>query len=357
MAVRVPFQDLYAIEQTSSATGWPLFMDSTTIGIEGTGTGNTGKFILPITEHAHLNPGASSVEHELTTGQSNRAVIEYNTVASAPPTTTLTMPMTAYNLSLFLWLLFQTGTSEGSASGVKVMTCVPYTAATVEEYCHLVRVLGTYTDSMKVDTQSHIMRKCICNSLTINGEEGDILMLTAELMGTEWAASSPGKGKFVNNNYQWSTLNYSTKTPIKFQALTTKLNNSPLDIPSFSITISNNAQAIYYTNATIQRFILGRLTLEGNIFIPWSDDGVGGNEVINMYTNDQDALMELYNVDNCTTDNTFDLKANIKFTEVNFEGDIEIGSQVTFQGVDDLTSSDLYFKAGYNSTILIRGVP
>ena len=356
MSVRTPWQDLYAVQQECTVASWPTFEADTKIGIEGIGPSGlaNGKFIIPITEHAHLNPGASAVEHELAFGQSDRSTLEYNTVVTQPPTTTLTMPLTSYNLSLFAWLLFQTGTSETLATTVQTMTCVPYTEATTEVYAHVARLLGNYNSDLSVDTRTHIMRSCICNSLSINGEEGDILMLTAELMGTQWLQCTPN---VIANAAHWSSLNYSTKTPLKWQNMTTKLGNAALDIPGFSCTISNNAQAKYYAGSTIKRFVLGRLGGEGSIFIPWSDTGAGENDVINMYTSDADTVIMVYNTDGATTENTIDIKANIKFTEVNFEGDVELGSQISFQTVDDGTNTSIVLKCGYRAVDLHRNVP
>ena len=201
MATRTLWQDKYAIQQTVALDELPDFDPAVDVGIEGTGSAN-GVFLNPTTDHPHLNPSSAINEQELAIGLSQRHFLEYNTTTAEPNSVTLNMQMNAYNLSLFIWLLFQSAAGEGTSGANTVMSAIPYTEADYEIYCAITRLLGgTAGDN---DTVSQYMIGCICSSFTITGESGGIMQLTAEMMGANWAVANDDLGSAT-----WASLAFS----------------------------------------------------------------------------------------------------------------------------------------------------
>jgi hypothetical protein len=355
MATRTLWQDIYAIEQTATLTAKPTFAAATAIGIEGTGAA-AGKFIVPLTDHPHLNPSSSINEQELAVGVSQRHHLEYNTTVAEPNSVTLNMQMNAYNLSLFIWLLFQTAAGEGDGTGnIKIMSAAPYTEADYEQYCAITRIMGGVSGAD--DTVSQYMVGCICNSLTITGESGGIMMLSAEMMGANWAVANDDLGAAT-----WASLAFSDKAPLKFQDMNFELDNESVDIPSISITINANVAAQFYNNDTIQKYVLGRMNVEGNFGVPWgaSSANQDENQQIQDFQNGVDKLFELWTgAGDADADNAVVIKGNIRYTDTEMaDAEGEVVTNCTFAGVfdaDENNSIEMY--AGYDSTYLERGAP
>ena len=355
MATRTTWQDKYLIQQTSSLTEAPDFDPAVDIGIEGTGSAN-GVFLVPTTDHPHLNPASAINEQELAVGVSQRHHLEYNTTIAEPNSVTLNMQMNAYNLSLFIWLLFQTAAGEAAGTGdILIMSAAPYTEADYEVYCAITRLLGgTAGDD---DTKSQYMVGCICNSLTITGETGGIMQLSAEMMGADWAVANNDLG-----TQTWSSLAFSDKAPLKFQDMHFELDNEKVDVPSISITVNANVAAQFYNNNTIQKFVLGRLNVEGNFGVPWGAYSVNQDENQQLldFENGVDKICEMWWGDSSAdADNAVVIKSNIRYTDTEMaEAEGEIITNCTFAGVYDADGNNaIEMYAGYDSTYLDRGAP
>jgi len=354
---RVAWQERYATVLSSLLTSDASFFPTTDIGIEGTGSG-AAKFVMPLTEHPHLNPGASTLETEMATGQAERHQLEYTNVAAEPASVTLTMPANQYTLSYFLGLLFQGGVTEGSSDPV-ILTCDPYTTPDVDKYCCIVRQLTDDAAFLVNDDKSHILNGCICTSLTISGEEGGLVMLTAEMMGAEWTNDTITSIPTMT----WDGMSMAdTGAFYKFQDISMKINpnqqgEQDFDTPNFSITISNNAVGNYYNNDTIQKYVLGRLTGEGTFRIPWGAHAtVGGNVPLSDFTSGNRALLTLYKDDAAPdADGEFMIQLNIQYTDVGFGGEVEVGSDITFSMVTDSTNTAIKAVVAYDQSVADRG--
>jgi hypothetical protein len=182
MSTKAPWSSQYMIQRTASLTAAPTFA-ATAIGVEGTGSAN-GIFRLPLTNSPHIVPSSGTIEHATTTGRSEMySVLDYSQVVGEPGTVTLEMPMNAYNLALFLILLFQDGCSETDAATM-ILKATSYTAAAPTYFSSIVRVMvDDFATKPNADTVSHILYGAICKSLTITGSENDILRLSAEMAG------------------------------------------------------------------------------------------------------------------------------------------------------------------------------
>lgn len=348
MPIRTTWEDLYSIEQTASLTAKPTFA-ATAIGMEGDGSAG-GKFLMPLTDHPHLKPTSATQETELAVGLSQRVALEYNQTIAEPSTVTINMLANSYNLSLFLWLLFQSGAAE-TGTPVLTMECIPYIVPTIEVYAAITRILGgTAGDA---DTVSQYMPGCICRSITLSGETGGLITLSAEMIGATWAVANDDLGTET-----WTSLTFSNIAPLKFQDAAFTLDSNTVETPAFSITISNNAVAQFYNNSTIQRYIMGRLTMEGNFAIPWSVATEGGNTAINDFIAGNVMDMELYwGSLAATAASELSFAGPARYTDTDM-GDTEgeINTAINFAGLQDSSAADWSIKAGYTLSILDRGV-
>ena len=190
---RVAWQDIYAIQQTSSILAAPGFQTSD-IGIKGTGAA-AGAFLLKLTDHPNIEPPNPSLLQELTTGRSELLNEEYQAVAQEAGSVSLNMQLHAYNLSLFMRGLMQDGSGE-TAADPTVQSSIPYKLSDVTDYMTMFRSLdtaseltdigGNFVDPSGVlqqdnfDMSSHIATGMVPRSVTIAGEEGGIASISAD---------------------------------------------------------------------------------------------------------------------------------------------------------------------------------
>jgi len=358
---RVSWQERYAVAIVTSLTdSWPDFASSEQ-GIE------TGKFVIPVTEHPHLNPGASTLENEMALGLSERHTLEYSSVAAEPSTVTLTMPASPYSLSFFMGLLFQQGANEVANSTDKVtLTCSPYTSADPEngKYCSIVRQLSDAGIAIQTDVNSHVIKGAICTSLTISGEEGQLIMLSADMMGYAWATANASLLVTGATTTTWGALDVAQSfgfykyEDIKMAIGTDITNATDFKTPSFSVTISNNAKGQYYNNTVLQKMILGRLTGEGTFRIPWGATS-GTNTALTDFKDGVNKVLTVYYGDSAITtqsaEGEFTLGMALQYTDTDFGGEDEIGTDMSFSMVRTATEAAIDFKIAYASATANRG--
>jgi len=353
MATRTLWQDKYAIEQTATLIAKPDFDPAGAIGIEGTGAAN-GVFLNPTTDHPHLNPSSAINEQELAIGLSQRHHLEYNTTTAEPNSVTLNMQMNAYNLSLFIWLLFQSAAGEGADGSNTIMSAIPYTEADYEIYCSISRLLGGVSGD--ADTVSQYMVGCICSSFTITGESGGIMQLSAEMMGANWAIANNDLGTET-----WASLAFSDKAPLKFQDMSFQLDGEVVDIPSISLTVNANVTPQFYNNDTIQKFVLGRMAVEGNFGVPFGTaSGQDESQQILDFQNGIDKRVHGWWGDSDgAADNAVAFVTNARYTETEMaDAEGEIVTNCTFAGVYDADGNNaIEMYAGYATADLVRGAP
>ena len=354
MATRTLWQDKYAIEQTATLTAKPTFNSATGIGIEGTGAAN-GVFLNPTTDHPHLNPSSAINEQELAIGLSQRHHLEYNTTTAEPNSVTLNMQMNAYNLSLFIWLLFQTAAGEGTSGTNTVMSAIPYTEADYEQYCSITRLLGGTAGN--ADTESQYMVGCICSSFTITGESGGIMQLSAEMMGANWAIANDDLGTAT-----WASLAFSDKAPLKFQDMSFALNSETVDIPSISLTVNANVTPQFYNNNTIQKYVLGRMAVEGNFGVPYGATSTNqdkSQQILDFQNGVDKRIHAWWGDPDGGADNAVSCVVNGRFTDTEMaDAEGEIVTNCTFAGVYDADRHNaIEMYAGYATADLVRGAP
>ncbi len=183
MAVLMPWQSNYFVQQTDSINEHPKF-SSTDIGVLGTGSSNA-KFTLPVLNNLTFPSNILASNIRLSSGRSDSKSTEHRVDNITAPTFTLNMPTDSYNLSLFLWLLLQNGSSETLNGSIYTANFVPYTSEDVEKYVAITRRMVDASTTVSQDTDSHLMLGVVCSSLVLNSDERGLLNLTTEMISDE----------------------------------------------------------------------------------------------------------------------------------------------------------------------------
>lgn len=257
MGLRVPFQGRYLICQSSTITEVKDF-SAGSMGVE------LSKYALPLTNRPHVSRGQNIVHTPKSLGLSERKIktgYEYFS-GTYLPVVTLEFDYTEHLASLFLWLLFQKGASEGAGPGYQ-KDYIPYVDPEPEIYCNIARIMS---DS---DSDGFLIKGGVCRSLTVSGREGEVVKVSAEMIGASKWAFNFGSGVF----------NWSERAPEMFQDITSVLISTAEaknDFREFSVTVTNNVVPKYCNSQVPIRFVLGKLEATGTFVLNWDHATRGG---------------------------------------------------------------------------------
>ena len=365
----VSWMSLYGIEQNPSGslttlTNKPDYNDAVDIGVEGTGSAN-GVFRLMLENRPDLEVPDVLQELDVVTGRADRHVQNFEATTYDVPTATIEGPANSYICSLLFWSLFQSGATEATVSGtVSNVTCTVYTDPDPEMYFSLTRVLVDPSTSITNDNASQYFTGCIVRSITLSSEERGVVKYSAEVLGASHNVATVDDIGVVNDADTWKSISFPAKpTSWKFQDFTCKVGTTggtTVAIPNFSVTFSNNAAPLFYNSSTIQGYKLGRFTVEGSFFLPWSASTEGGIVPVTKYKAGTDYVLALYTEDGAdteTTVNQVDIALNVKTTSISQTGDVETGHEINFSGVYDGTYGVADVKMNYLKANLVRGIP
>ena len=177
----VDWGSVYLVQQASAINEWPKFNTTSNIGVYGTGSSGA-KFVIPITNAPNLTTPVYRDRIAKHTSKSARNEKDYFLQFRGLNTITLEMPLNSYNLSLFLWLLFQNGSSETADGSNEVALFEPYTSSDPEIFCVLTRVLRAISTNRRDDYTSQTALGCVCKSITVNGVQSGVLAMTGDLV-------------------------------------------------------------------------------------------------------------------------------------------------------------------------------
>lgn len=361
ITTRSGWQSKYYIQQNPAATLATLTdkpdFTANDIGVEGTGGATDGTYVLLLENNPNLIslPGIIN-ETELATGRSDRHTVEYEATVHEASPVTLEGNANSYIMSLYLWSLFQKGTTEGGSS-IQTQTYIPYTDPTPEMYFSLVKLMGSAATNMNADTMSHYKTGCIVRSLTLTAEERGLVKYSAEVLG---AVDSISTGTDLGVAAAWSTLGHPAQnTSWKWQDFDVEFDTVDIDAKALNLTFSNNVEPVYYSNSDhVQGYKLGRCTVEGSIEIPWGNTTKGGNIALVKYKAGTTFRLELFTTDGGAAANAVDIDINAIIDEFDMSDDPEISSVLAFHGVAEGTSTvSVTTILGYTTTVLDRSVP
>jgi len=398
MAIRTAWQDLYGIQMDTGATlathlaGSPTYDAASDIGILGDGTAN-GKFALPLTSHPNYKAPTGSVDARQARGIAERHAREYNIVQTGDPVEfTLDMNGNAYNISAFIALLLQNGVSEAATvntNGANLLTGIPYTLADVNNYAYLSRSLQPVGGGKSIDA---LIKGAICSGLQITGQQGAVLQIQPTIRAASWEQADLSAVAGPTDNLANS---FSDIVPLKFQDSTIAFYDeytnpgTPVWVevytPNISLNIVNNAIFNFYNNNKASVAILDNLEVTGSIEVPFSQDAVGDNYMIQRFLSGEpvkiawfwgqsgdtkDIANDYTLVDGASTPGPFDRYKNdtvatnplnfvsfifnAKVNDYDFAGDNELMTTANFEAATDVDDQAITVKALYDSTKLTR---
>lgn len=315
MATRTIWEDLFSVAS----------------GVTNISTAANGTFGIPLTNHPSFNPGTQTINTRKAVGTSYRQTgtgcLEF-TQGSAIPTTAWEFDVSSKNLSHFLWSLFQTGSFQG-AGATYIKYYVPYETPDVEVWLTLVRKLAANGTAA-----SHRIVGAIVKSISLSCEEGQNLKATVEFQGYSFESTRDSAN---------DVFTFQTASCLQMQNAVVTLDGTTINVPSFDLTITNNALTKFYDNATAVRHDVGEFTVTGNIRIPWAQATEGANVQIDDFANGSPSRLVIYWGDSelANADGEFTIITHIRRTGVTVTGEDEIISEVAFECASEESSSSV----------------
>lgn len=300
-------------------------------GVTNISTAANATFGIPLTNHPSFDPGTQTINTRKAVGtpyrQTGAGCLEYTQGASIP-ITSFEFDVSSKNLSVFLWSLFQTGSFQGGSS-LYTKYFIPYQTSDVEMWLTLVRKLATNGTGA-----SHRIVGAIVKSINLSCEEGQNLKATVEFQGYSFES---------NRDTTNDTFTFHTASCLQMQNAVVTLDGTTINVPSFSLNITNNALTKFYDNATAVRHDVSDFSVTGNIKIPWAQATEGANTQVDAFCNGTASRLVIYWGDSeiANADGEFTIITHVRRTGVSVEGDDEIISSVDFECASEESSSSV----------------
>jgi len=322
---------------TSAITHSPSF-------VTGKGSFGTSTSIVYTKNDPVFNPGVEIISNRKATGNAYLTKAASIPIERLPgveaPTTSFELDFEAASAYIPLVTLFQDiEDAVGASTETKVFNC--YTGSTVSYYAALKRVLE--------DDKCQLIKGAIAQSVTISGNEGEPVTMTVDWLGADMDGDATA-GKSV-----WASTHASTFVMFKDMICAYNDSGDTIDIVGFDLTISNNAVARHYNNATIQKYLLGDFTVEGTLKVPWGAATVGSTAFFTLLNAGTTFKLWLYkgndiisNVD--TTAGYFTIIVNAEVDDVTTNADDELVNEISFTGIYDETSFPIAISLNDNVT-------
>jgi len=363
-------ESLLATADSTSVT-----FGATKIGIGGDGT-TAGKFKLLLQNKPDLVSSTGVKESEKASGTADQISEDIVETIAEPSRFAPEMHANSYIVSLFMQLMCQTGSSDVLVGSVMRDRFAPYSKIDVTYYGAF---MGKVQKLNGVVDECQLMRGCLPSSVKLSAAEGDVLTLTADLMGAKWSNSFAGTGVpataqgilkiaflkwqnakvYIDDAYA-TPADPTTNLKTSIDDATCKLNAR-----GFEVTFSNNLKADFYNSENVMQFTLGKYKVEGSLDIPWvvpslvneaqvyywkhiSDFRAGIVKHIKIWWDNKDA----------TTENSLVIDMYVKYKSGTLEAAESLENKMTFGCVQpkDGTSSCVVY-CGHLNANLDRGLP
>jgi len=326
MANRNLYDDIYGIGAQTSAIGTAVACSKG----------------IPLLGHPDFNPGVNVVKQRKATGLPywrGDAGYEFQNTTEVP-NTSFEFDGSATNMSLILWSFFQGGAfQDAGANNIKYF--VPYSDSACDVWLTLVRKLAASGTGA-----SHRLVGMVAKSITLScSESAPVLKVSVEFVGYNLE---------TNHNIASDTLTFDATVPYLWQNATITLDGNAVNIPGFSLTMTNNAVVKLYDNANASKVLMGNFEANGTFQMPYSDANEGANNQINDFIAGTTKRMNIrWGSNEIAKDaSDFSILMNIRSSAAPFGGDDEIVADVAFDCVSDASTSSV--KAA-NSSVQLNG--
>jgi len=309
------------------------------------------KYGIPLINHPTFDPGSMVINTRKAVGtayrQTSTGCLEYQQ-GSRVPTVTYECDATPKILALFFQLLFHVRATEAATTPF-LKTFIPYAEgdSDVVACAALVKQMSAGT------ANSHMIGGAIIKSLTITGEEGQPIKLSAEFTGYNMVSD-------FDFDAAANILEFDTTACLMWQNASVKIAGTAANIPGFSLTISNNAVEKFYNTPHVTKYVLGDFTATGSISVPWSATTVGANAQIDNFVAGTDTLLQIrWGAENPTASpaaGDVKLEVNMRYTGATVGGDDEIITELPFEAAHDGASGANLAIRAYVSDTVDRGI-
>lgn len=356
MTQRASFEDIYGIRFYKSGTLSDGGVGADTAGVFNTATADadafaagaigidTSKYAIPLLNHPHIEHGVEIINQRKAVGTSYRrsgSCMEYIQGARIP-TVTLECDATKKILGLFCYLLFQGGSSE-EAGTPYLKTFSPYGEGTesVVASAAIVRLMSAGT------ANSHLMGGAIIKSMTLSAEEGQPLKVTADFTGYNSVSD-------YDFDAAANILEFDNTACLMWSNASVKLSGTAVNIPGFSVTITNNAVPKYYNSTHVTKYVLGDFTATGSFKVPYAATTVGDNTQINNFVAGTDCLFQVWwGNETPSADGDVKVELNAYYTGASLSAEDEITSDLTFEATHDGTNAAIKIQV---ADLVDRGI-
>jgi hypothetical protein len=286
---------------------------------------------IPLTNNPDFASGQNIIDQRKATGTPYRNTstgMEYQQ-GTKFPTTTFEFDVNPDSVFPILWTLFQKTSFQDADPFAKYY--IPYDQSVCEVWLTLVKYMGA-------GAVSHRISDAICNSITFTCEEGQPLKVSASFIGAVYETNRDGSS---------DTFTFPAVAPLLFQNATFDLDNTAVNMPSYSITISNNARVIPYDAQTGTKIVLGDLEVTGTFRVPWAQTTEGANEWINNHVAGTAGRVSIWwgtmtkAQEIANADNEFSIISNFKTTSAQIVGEDESLIEVQFAGCSSYSSNSV----------------
>jgi len=219
--------------------------------------------------NADFTAGIQTVDQRKALGNSYRdaqAGREFQ-IGLKTPETTFEFDVSPDNVMPILWSFFQKSAIQDADPYAKYYWA--YDRTVTDVWLTLVKYMGA-------GEYSHRLKDCVCDSITFTCEEGQPLKASAHFIS--------GAALETNRDGSSDTFTVAAIAPLMFQDATFDLDTIAVNMPTFTITLNNNARVVPYDNQTGTKIILGALDVTGSFQVPWSQTTEGGNNWIDNFT-------------------------------------------------------------------------
>lgn len=324
MSIVSPFKQryLFGVQPTSIST--LVDFGTVTVGAEVSGSP-----LMKVTNFPFVNPGQQIIDQRKATGRATRLITtgsEFQ-LGIARPTVSLEFDANANNMSLMFWLLMQSGSSEAVGTPF-IKTFIPYTTCIAEVWASLAYVVSTTTAGENWRADGGVVR-----SITIAGDEASqSIKATVEIAFASFAATFDASSALVADPVIESLL---------YKNCTIELATNPVNLPSWSLTFTNNAEMRFLDSPTALKAVLGDLGVTGEIVVP-RDSGNAAhddNALLTDLLNLTDNLLEIvFGADPSANDGDFKILINGFNTDIDKVDEIEVGWRVPIMHAYDGTN-------------------
>jgi len=303
-------------------------------------------FGIPLLNQPSFSPGTQIINNRKAVGTSYKqtgACKEFQQ-GVAIPSTSWEFNVSASNIGYFLWSLFQS-TAHESATTPYPKYFFPYETATTEMWLTLVRKLAPAGTP-----SSHRIVGAVVNSITLSAEEGQMLKATVEFQGYSFESN-----RDVGTA---DAFTFSTAACLPYSSAVITLGGHTVNLPGFSITITNNALTKFYDNATAVRHDLGELVVTGSFQMPYAAADEGSNVQLDAFINGTASRLVIYwgNGEIADADTELSIITHIRRTDASMTGEDEILTEVSFEGASEDYSSSVTTASASTIGVATNGV-